>query len=95
MNNMTRLICLIGILSLTGCGGAEDDHVHDEGTGAHSRNDADTHEHDDAEHAHEVPVTEAFYGGDADTRDADTGDANTGDAAADSHHDGELHTHDH
>lgn len=84
MNNIARLLCLIGILSLTACGGVEDDHTPDEDSAAHSHDGDEAHEHGDADHAHEAPATEAYYGEEAEA-----------DEETHSHGDEDPHTHDH
>lgn len=108
MRTIARLICLFGILSLAACGGAEDDHVHEDGAAAHAHDGGEAHaphgeelhEHTDGDHAESAPVTEAFYGDDAGTADATpepgvVHDADEETAEAHSHGDGEPHTHDH
>jgi hypothetical protein len=102
MNNIARLICVLGILSLTACGG-EADHAHDEGSATHAHDDGEVHandgeqphEHGNETHVHEAPATEAFYGDEADASEA-TPEPDTAEPAdVHAHGDGEPHTHDH
>jgi hypothetical protein len=102
MKNIARLICLLGALSLTGCGG-EPSHSHGEGTAAHSHDGVD-HEHGDDHPAHGAPETEAFYGEEADAAiaappsRAAAEDEAAGEAEPEgmhTHGDGAPHTHDH
>lgn len=98
MNNFAKQICVLGILSLTACGG-EQDHAHEEGTAAHAHNGGDAHAHDgdelhehgDGSDSHKAPETEAFYGDEASSDDAASSDPSS---EMHDHGDGELHTHD-
>jgi hypothetical protein len=104
MKNVAALVCLVGMLSLTACGGMGDDHPHDEDVGAHAH-DGNVHSHEGSEaHAHgvpeqELPATEAFYGEQAgaagDGESAAIEEAHAGDDESHTHGDEKSHTHDH
>lgn len=110
MNDLARMICLLGLLILAGCSGAAD-HSPEDGAAEHANDDdthehdtEDTHDHDDGSHTHEAPATEAFYGDDTSSAhamaapDAAEQAATQADAEAEemhSHGDGEPHTHEH
>jgi hypothetical protein len=107
MKTIAKLLCLLGVLSLTACGASEN-HPHDEGRAAHSHDILEAHSHEahghgGGDHVHEATETEAFYGDEADVAggtsesgaaaDKATGDAESG--GLHTHGDGEPHTHDH